>query len=103
LSSVHRYWSSATARSLAHLLWPSFELLPGHTATVFHVLTASAVPPPEDVRGYSCLVLGTGDGVCPIHIVCSPKPDYLPSLLPISIIAYLPHPDQWSADFKERK
>ncbi|HEX2691438.1 MAG TPA: prolipoprotein diacylglyceryl transferase family protein [Kofleriaceae bacterium] len=39
LSSEHRYWSAATARSLAHLLWPSFELLPGHTPNVFHVLT----------------------------------------------------------------
>jgi len=53
---------------------------------------------PEDVRGHSCLVFGTGDGGRPIHVVCSPKPDYL-----AIITAYLPHPDQWSADFKERK
>jgi hypothetical protein len=53
---------------------------------------------PEDVRGHSCLLLGSGDGDRPIHIVCSPKPDYL-----AVITAYIPQPDQWSADFKERK
>lgn len=53
---------------------------------------------PEDVRGHSCLVLGSGDGGRPIHVVCAPKPDYL-----AVITAYIPHPDQWSADFKERK
>jgi hypothetical protein len=52
----------------------------------------------EDMRGHSCLLLGSGDGGRPIHIVCSPKPDYL-----AIITAYIPHPDQWSADFKERK
>jgi hypothetical protein len=41
LSSDHRYWSAATARTLAHMLWPRFELLPGHTPSVFHVVTAN--------------------------------------------------------------
>jgi hypothetical protein len=53
---------------------------------------------PEDVRGHSCLLLGVGAGGRPIHIVCSPKADYL-----AIITAYIPHPDQWSADFKNRK
>ena len=53
---------------------------------------------PDDVRGHSCLLLGAGDGGRLIRIVCSPKPDYL-----AIITAYIPHPDQWSADFKERK
>jgi hypothetical protein len=53
---------------------------------------------PEDVRGHSCLLLRSGDGGRPIHVVCSPKPDYLGI-----ITAYIPPPDQWSADFKERK
>ena len=53
---------------------------------------------PEDVRGHSCLLLGAGDGGRPIHVVCSPRPDYL-----AVITAYIPHSDQWSADFKERK
>lgn len=39
LSSEHRHWSADTARSIAHLLWPSFELVAGHTPNVFHVLT----------------------------------------------------------------
>lgn len=53
---------------------------------------------PEDVRGHSCLLLGSGEGGRPIHVVCSPRPDYL-----AIITADIPHPDQWSADFKERK
>lgn len=53
---------------------------------------------PEDVRGHSCLLLGSGDGGRPIHVVCAPKPDYL-----AIITAYIPHPDQWSDDFNERK
>src|SRR5262245_1728392 len=53
---------------------------------------------PEDVRGHSCLLLGFGDGRRPIHVVCAPKVDYL-----AIITAYIPHPDQWSADFRRRK
>lgn len=53
---------------------------------------------PEDVRGHSCLLLGSGDSGRPIHVVCAPKPEYL-----AIITAYIPHPDQWSADFKKRK
>lgn len=44
---------------------------------------------PEDVRGHSCLLLGSGDGGRPIHVVCAPMPDYL-----AVITAYIPHPDQ---------
>jgi hypothetical protein len=53
---------------------------------------------PEDVRGHSCLLLGAGDGGRAIHVVCAPKPEYL-----AIITAYIPHPDQWSADFRKRK
>jgi len=53
---------------------------------------------PEDARGHSGLVLGFGDGRRAIHVVCSPKPDYV-----AIITAYIPHPDQWSADFRRRK
>jgi hypothetical protein len=52
---------------------------------------------PEDARGHSGLVLGFGDGRRAIHVVCSPKPDYV-----AIITAYIPHPDQWSADFRRR-
>ena len=52
---------------------------------------------PEDVRGYSCLILGLGQNSRPIHVVCSPKNEYL-----AIITAYLPNPAQWSSDFRRR-
>lgn len=52
---------------------------------------------PEDARGHSCLLLGRGDGNRPIHVVCSPKDQYL-----AIITAYLPAPGQWSADYRRR-
>lgn len=51
----------------------------------------------EDLRGESCLVFHTKDQRV-IHVVCSPKSEYL-----AIITAYLPAADQWSADFKVRK
>lgn len=53
---------------------------------------------PDDVRGHSCLILGRGDENRAIHVVCSPKEDYL-----AIITAYLPDPGEWSSDFKKRK
>lgn len=52
---------------------------------------------PEDVRGHSCLMLGTPEGRA-VHVVCSPKADYL-----AIITAYVPEPAHWSADFRERE
>lgn len=52
---------------------------------------------PEDVRGLSCLILGLGDDNRPIHIVCSPKDEYL-----ALITAYLPAEEEWSDDFRVR-
>ncbi|MDH5717846.1 MAG: DUF4258 domain-containing protein [Spirochaetia bacterium] len=52
---------------------------------------------PEDTRGHSALVLGKGIKERPIHIVCSPKNDYL-----AIITAYIPEPTQWSEDYKRR-
>lgn len=40
---------------------------------------------PEDVRGHTCLLLGSGDGGRPIHIVCSPSRIIWPSSRPISL------------------
>ena len=51
---------------------------------------------PEDARGHSCLVFGTTDR--PIHVVCSPKQDYL-----AIITAYLPRRQDWENDYKTRK
>lgn len=53
---------------------------------------------PEDARGHSCLIFGHGDGERTIHVVCSPKEDYL-----AIITAYLPDPEQWEDNFKKRK
>jgi len=53
---------------------------------------------PSDPRGHSCLMLGFGEGNRAVHVVCSPKDEYL-----AIITAYLPDPTQWSDDFKRRR
>ena len=52
---------------------------------------------PEDSRGHSCLVLGKGYNGRPIHIVCSPRDEFL-----AIITAYIPDPNQWAKDYKVR-
>ncbi len=52
---------------------------------------------PSDPRGKSCLILGWGDEERPIHVVCSPKKDYL-----AIITAYVPDGESWDKHFKER-
>jgi len=53
---------------------------------------------PDDPRGPSCLILGTGDNSRPIHVVCAPKTDYL-----AIITAYLPSKRQWKTDWRTRR
>lgn len=53
---------------------------------------------PEDPRGHSCLLLGRGEGMRAIHVVCSPKIDYL-----AVITAYLPDKNFWIEGFKHRR
>jgi hypothetical protein len=53
---------------------------------------------PDDNRGHSCLLMGRGVKERPIHVVCSPKEDYL-----AIITAYLPSEQEWKNNFKERK
>ncbi len=53
---------------------------------------------PEDARGHSCFIVGRGDADRAIHIVCSPKDEYL-----AIITAYIPSKDQWLDDFKSRR
>ena len=53
---------------------------------------------PNDPRGLSCLMLGRTDDGRTVHVVCSPKDDYL-----AIITAYLPDPSQWSDDFRRRR
>ncbi|MGI8668350.1 MAG: DUF4258 domain-containing protein [Aridibacter sp.] len=43
------------------------------------------------------MIVGFGDDNRPIHIVCSPKDEYL-----ALITAYLPDEDEWSDDFRTR-
>lgn len=52
---------------------------------------------PDDRRGESCLVFRVAQNR-PIHVVCSPKAEYL-----AIITAYLPAADQWSSDYKVRR
>ncbi len=52
---------------------------------------------PEDVRGHSCLMSGTGANR-KVHVVSSPKSGYL-----AVITAYLPEPREWDRDFRVRR
>lgn len=52
---------------------------------------------PGDARGHSCLLLGGGQDGRAIHVVCSPKADYL-----AVITAYLPDPHAWQDGFRTR-
>ncbi len=51
---------------------------------------------PDDRRGESCLVFHLAQNRA-IHVVCSPKVEYL-----AIITAYLPAKSQWSSDCKVR-
>jgi hypothetical protein len=51
---------------------------------------------PDDVRGHSCLLMGAPRGR-PVHVVCSPRADYL-----AIITAYLPDLTKWSPEFRRR-
>ncbi len=53
---------------------------------------------PEDQRGHSCLFLGFDAVDRAIHVVCSPKTEYL-----AIITAYLPYEDEWSDDLRSRE
>ncbi len=53
---------------------------------------------PNDPRGHSCLLLGVGYDLRAVHVVCSPKDEYL-----AIITAYVPDPAQWSSDFRRRR
>lgn len=53
---------------------------------------------PSDPRGSSCLMLGFGASGRALHVVCSPKDEYL-----AIITAYLPDRAEWSEDFRRRR
>lgn len=52
---------------------------------------------PEDKRGHSCLIFNYTAIGRPIHVICSPKEDYL-----AIITAYVPTLDKWESNFKRR-
>jgi hypothetical protein len=52
----------------------------------------------EDEMGHSCLLLGKGEDGRSIHVVCTPKENYL-----AIITTYLPNPEQWMDNFRKRR
>jgi len=53
---------------------------------------------PEDRRGHSCLMFGMSYKKRPVHVVCSPKEEYLGI-----ITVYVPTENKWEKNFKTRK
>jgi hypothetical protein len=53
---------------------------------------------PDDKRGHSCLIFGMPNDKRPIHVLCSPKEEYL-----ALITAYTPSLEKWEPDFKTRR
>jgi hypothetical protein len=53
---------------------------------------------PDDPRGHICLLLGFVEESRPIHVVCSPKQEFL-----AIITAYLPDENEWTDNFSKRK
>ena len=53
---------------------------------------------PEDARGHSCLLAGSGDAGQNVHVACSPKDEYL-----AVITAYVPDPRDWEPNFRVRR
>jgi hypothetical protein len=53
---------------------------------------------PDDPRGHSCLMLGFGVEGRPVHVVCSPKQEFL-----TVITVYLPDRQRWELDWRTRR
>ncbi|MGE0083183.1 MAG: DUF4258 domain-containing protein [Desulfococcaceae bacterium] len=52
----------------------------------------------QDIRGHSCLFMRAVSPNRIIHVVCSPKKEYL-----TIVSAYLPSHEKWESDWKTRK
>ncbi len=52
----------------------------------------------HDIRGHSCLFMRAVSLNRIIHVVCSPKKDYL-----TIVSAYVPSSEKWESDWKTRK
>lgn len=71
------------------------------TAAEVHeiVLQATVIEDyPEDVRGHSCLLSGATSLERIIHVVCSPKVDYLEI-----VTAYIPDLAEWDETKRQRR
>lgn len=53
---------------------------------------------PNDLRGHSCLMMGKTREQRVVHVVCSPKDEYL-----AIVTAYIPDPRKWRDDLKTRR
>ncbi len=53
---------------------------------------------PDDKRGHSCLMSGFTKRNRPVHVVCSPREDFL-----WMITVYIPSDGKWEENFKIRK
>ena len=53
---------------------------------------------PEDARGHSCLLVGEPEPDRIIHVVCSPKDEYL-----AIITAYIPDAAEWDKSRRQRR
>ena len=53
---------------------------------------------PNDVRGHSCLLAGETTAGRTVHVVCSPKEDYL-----AIITAYIPISTDWNETKRKRR
>jgi hypothetical protein len=53
---------------------------------------------PEDIRGHSCLLSGETSPGRIVHVVCSPKEDYL-----AIITAYIPEAGEWDETKRQRR
>jgi len=53
---------------------------------------------PEDARGHSCLMVGQTSQGRTIHVVCSPKEEYL-----AIITAYIPDAAEWDETGRQRR
>ena len=53
---------------------------------------------PEDIRGHSCLLSGETSPGRTVHVVCSPKADYL-----AIITAYIPEAAEWDETKQQRR
>jgi hypothetical protein len=52
----------------------------------------------DDPRGESCLMYAVVRTGRPVHVVCSPKEDYL-----AIVSTYIPTLDIWESDYRTRK